>query len=263
LGSETGRAHRGWYRLIAEHYSSFYAPGRDEKATAFLDRLFRRQGEVRDLLDVACGTFSIGLSLMRRGYRVVGRDLSEHMVRSARMSLRTHLTTADVRQADMRDLRLRQHFDAILCLGTAFNYLAEPTDAGRALRAFRRHLRSGGLLVLDLANFDAWIDDNPVNARAEVDVRARNGTRIAVFGFNEQRPGKAVHIARFLTVMQRGKNIDLRLDEAPLKVWRKEDLSRTLFREGFRPSEWWGDLEIGTRYVRRKSPRLVSVAVRT
>jgi SAM-dependent methyltransferase len=263
LGNESGRAHREWYRHIAEHYDSLYAVGRDEKAIAFLHRLFQHGGEVRNVLDVACGTFSIGFGLIHHGYRVVGRDLSGDMVRVARMNLRKHHMTADVRQADMRDLRLRQRFDAILCLGTAFNYLAELRDARRALRTFRRHLRRGGCLVLDLANFDAWIDNNPMNARAEVDFRARDGTRIAVFTFNEQRAGKTIQIGRFLTVMQRHKKIDIRLDEAPLKVWRKEALSRTLLQEGFRPSEWWGDLNVGERYVRGKSPRLVCVASRT
>ena len=228
----------------------------------FLDRLFRRARGITDVLDVACGTFSIDLGLVRRGYRVVGRDLSAPMIRVAHQALRAHHATADVKQADMRTLRLRQRFDAILCLGTAFNYLVEPGDVSRALRTFRRLLRPGGILVVDLTNFAAWIDRDPMNASAEIDVRGAGGSRIAVFSFNEQLPGMKVHIARFLTVVQKGKRIDLQLDEAPLKVWRKEDLAHTLRRMGFRPFEWWGDLTPGARYIRKRSPRLVSVAIR-
>ena len=214
------------------------------------------------MLDVACGTFSIDLGLVERGYRVVGRDRSDDMIRIARRNLRHRRAAADVATADMRVLGLPQRFDAILCVGTAFNYLVESRDVVRALHSFHSHLYPGGLLVLDLANFDAWIDDNPENARTEVDHRAADGTRIAVFAFNEQQNRKRIHIARFLTLVQRGRGIDIRFDEAPLKVWRKEGVLRQLRRSGFRPSEWWGDLRTGAKYVRRKSPRLVSVSVR-
>ncbi|MGI0148136.1 MAG: class I SAM-dependent methyltransferase [Thermoplasmata archaeon] len=263
MGSEAGTGHQGWYRLVAGHYSSLYDNRRDANAAAFLDRLFRRTGGVHDVLDVACGTFSIDMGLAERGYRVVGRDLSKDMIRVARRNLRARRVAADVGTGDMRFLRFPQQFDAILCLGTALNYLVEPRDVTRAFRTFRWHLRPGGLLVLDLANFDAWIDDKPKNARSEVDYRAPDGTRIAVFAFNEQRRRKTIHIARFLSLVQQGNRIDIRLDEAPLKVWRQEAISDRLRMAGFRPVEWWGDLKLGSKYVRRKSPRLLSIAVRT
>jgi len=263
LGSEAGTAHQAWYRSFAKDYSSLYDAHRDETAAAFLDRLFRRTGRIHNVLDVACGTFSINLGLIERGYHVVGRDLSEAMIRVARRNVRSQVATADVARGDMRALDLPQRFDAILCLGTAFNYLVTPSDVNRALGTFHRHLRRGGLLVLDLANFDAWIDDNPINARSEGDYRAPDGTRIAVFAFNEQRRRKTVHIARFLTLVQRGNRIDIRFDEAPMRVWRKDEVARRLRLAGFRPVEWRGDLRARSEYVRRKSPRLVSVTVRT
>ncbi len=161
----------------------------------------------------------------------------------------------------MRTLRLGREFGAVLCIGTAFNYLTEPGDVRRAFRTFRTLLRPGGLLVLDVPNFDAWID-NPMNARAEVDRRTPSGTRIAIFGFNEQTPGRTLHIARLLTVVQIGHRIDIRFDEAPMKVWSKEALSRALRTQGFRPVGWYGDLAVGAAYRRKRSPRLVALATR-
>src|SRR5712691_7092529 len=107
------------------------------------------------------------------------------MLRIARSRLAKERSAADIRVADMRTFDLHRTVDAILCLGTAFNYLAPTRDVRRALAAFRRHLRPGGILVLDLTNFDAWVR-HPQNARAEIDYRSPDGTRIAVFGFNDQ-----------------------------------------------------------------------------
>ncbi len=261
LGSEQGKAHAKWYRTLAEYYDALYDGRRPLKTYAFLHDLFRRRGPVADVLDVACGTFALDLPLVRRGYRVVGRDLSPDMLRVARRSLAAVRREADLAVGDMRTLRVAQPFDALLCLGTAFNYLATAADAERALRAFRSNLRPGGLLVLDLTNFDTWVG-HAKNVRAETDYRARDGTRVAVYAFNEQDLNAGIHIARMITVVQKGGAIDIGFDEAPMRMWTKERLAAALRRARFSPVEWWGDLRLGARYERTKSPRLVAVALR-
>ncbi len=261
LGSDRGHAHRAWYTTVADHYDHLYKPQRIARSYPFLQDLFRRRGPIRDILDVACGTLSLDLPLLKRGYRVTGIDASRDMLRVARHALAEAGLAAELRHGDLRSLDLRRPFDAIPCLGTAFNYLTEAADVRRAMTVFRRHLRTGGLLVLDLTNFDAWVR-NPQNVRAEVDYRAPDGMRIAIFAFNEQERAKGIHHARFLTAIQRGSRIDIAFDEAALRIWRKESVDRLLRRSGFRPVEWWGDLRLGGRYERRKSPRLVSVAAR-
>jgi SAM-dependent methyltransferase len=261
-GSDRGAAaHARWYRTFAVHYDGLFVGQRAKTAYPFLHDLFRRRGPIADVLDVACGTFALDLPLLTRGYRVVGRDLSAAMLRVARDRLaRTH-RTADLGRADMRDLDLGRTFDAVLCLGTAFNYLASRDDATRALRGFRRHLRLGGLLVLDLTNFAAWIR-RPQNARADVDYRSPDGARIAVFGFNDQDMAKGIHLARFLTAVERRGRIDVWFDEAPLRIWKKDDIRALLIGTGFAPAEWWGDLRLGARYSSSRSSRLVAVSVR-
>lgn len=261
LGSERGRAHQAWFRLLADYYGRINGPDRVRSAYPFLHDLFRRRGPVTSVLDVACGTFALDLPLAERGYEVVGRDLSEAMLAVARRNLRAAGLTAHIAQGDMRSLRLGRTFDAVLCLGTAFNYLTEPGDARKTLRTARLHLRPGGLLVLDLTNF-ASFGANPRNVRAETDYRDPDGTRIAIYAFNEQDRAKQIHTARFLTLVHRGDQIQLSFDESPLRMWTKPKLAKALERGGFRPVEWWGRLRLGERYTVRTSPRLVSVSVR-
>jgi ubiquinone/menaquinone biosynthesis C-methylase UbiE len=261
LGSEQGNAHARWYRTIAEHYDRMYDPLRVPRAYAFLQHLFRRRAVGRDVVDVACGTFALDLPLVKRGYKVVGFDRSSDMLRVARRTLQEAGRVAELGDGDLRSLHLDRTFDALLCLGTAFNYVTRPADVRKAFQTFRRLVRVGGLVVLDLTNFDAWIR-HPENVRAEVDYRSPNGTRIAIFAFNEQDLRRRMHFARFLTVLQQGRRVDLRLDAAPLRMWSKSELDRALRSAGFRPIEWWGDLRLGAKYERSRSPRIVSVSVR-
>jgi len=236
-----------------------YDPKRATRAYSFLRHLFLRYAVGPEVLDVACGTFAIDVPLVKRGYHVAGRDRSEEMLRVARRNLRTAGVTADVGRADMRSLRLGRRFDAVLCLGTAFNYLASSADASKALQTFRDQIRPGGVLVLDLTNFEALIQ-RPKNVRAEVDYQSVDGTKIAIFAFNEQDVRRRIHHARFLTVVQRRDRIDIGFDEAPLHIWKKEELAQALRAAGFRPLEWWGDLRLGARYERSRSPRMVSIS---
>jgi len=161
----------------------------------------------------------------------------------------------------MRTLRLMRTFDAVLCLGSAFNYLTTAKDVRDALRTFRIHLRRGGVLVLDLTNFDAWIR-RPKNVRAEIDYRAPDGTRIAIYALNDQDRAAGLHFARMITAVQKGDRIDIGFDEAPMRIWTRDQIGKAVAKAGFRPVEWWGDLRLGARYQNTKSPRLVLVAVR-
>lgn len=85
----------------------------------------------------------------------MGRDLPPEMLRVARANLAKATLTADVAFSDMRAFRMERTFDAILCPGTAPNYLTSVADIRRALRSFSSHLRPRGTLVLDLMNFEA------------------------------------------------------------------------------------------------------------
>ncbi len=261
LGSERGKAHQAWFRLLADYYDRLHGSARVLSAYPFLHDLFRRRGPVRSVLDVACGTFAINLPLAKRGYEVVGRDLSEAMLAVARRNLGSAQRTADVARGDLRSLRLGRTFDAVLCLGTAFNYITEDADVRKALRTARLHLRPGGLLVLDLTNFTSF-GAKPRNVRAETDYRDPDGTRIAIYAFNDQDRRRRIHTARFITLVHRGNLIRLSFDESPLRMWTKDSLAGALARDGFRPVEWWGRLRLGDRYAARTSPRLVSVSIR-
>lgn len=105
----------------------------------------------RDLLDLACGTGSVSVLLARRGYRVLGADISEDM-----------LTVAAQKAAElgedapyficqpMQRLRLPQPVDAVVCLLDSLNYLDEPEDCKRTFERVCRALRPNGVFIFDI-----------------------------------------------------------------------------------------------------------------
>jgi SAM-dependent methyltransferase len=147
-----------WYR---EFFDRSYVellkdqkPPRDAaREVSALERLMKLPPGAR-ILDVACGFGRHSAEFARRGYRVVGVDLSRAMLSEARRLWRR--PNLRFRRADMRRLPFRTEFDAALCLFTSFGYFSE-TGNRRALRSMVRALKPGGLLVVDHRN-PAWHD---------------------------------------------------------------------------------------------------------
>ncbi|HTW54847.1 MAG TPA: class I SAM-dependent methyltransferase [Thermoplasmata archaeon] len=134
------------YREMARYYDAIYGEKDYAREVRHLRRMVRRWGPrpSRDWLDVACGT-GRHLELLRRSFRVEGVDASASMLRIARRRL------PDVRlvRGDMRSFDLGERFDVVSCLFSAIGYLRSARDLDRAFRAFARHLRPGGLLLVE------------------------------------------------------------------------------------------------------------------
>ena len=71
------------YSSLAECYDDFTEDVKYIKWADYLTGLFDKfgdGGEIRDILDLACGTGSLSFILAERGYEVIGTDASEEML---------------------------------------------------------------------------------------------------------------------------------------------------------------------------------------
>jgi D-alanine-D-alanine ligase len=125
------------------------------------------------ILDLCCGQGRHALELARRGFEhVTGIDRSRYLVRLARRRAAKSGLSVVVREGDARNIRLRESsIDCVCIMGNSFGYFDTEDDDMRVLESVKRVLRSGGDLVLDLADGDwvrgnferrswEWIDEN-------------------------------------------------------------------------------------------------------
>lgn len=68
------------------------------------------------ILDIGCGTGRHSVELARRGYHVVGVDLSESMLAKARAKAKSAGVEVEYRQADARELHFHNEFDLAIML---------------------------------------------------------------------------------------------------------------------------------------------------
>ncbi|MGE5342091.1 MAG: methyltransferase domain-containing protein [Candidatus Omnitrophota bacterium] len=98
------------------------------------------------ILDLACGEGRYTLLFKEMGYRIMGLDLSQTLIRHAKEK-DPHL---DVVIGDMRFIP--GHFDLILSLFTSFGYFEDDGENEAVIRAVFESLNPGGIFWLDFFN---------------------------------------------------------------------------------------------------------------
>ena len=123
-----------------------------EKQVDFLVRQLSLTGKER-ILDLACGFGRHALSLARRGYSVVGVDLTPAYVEDARTAARAEGLDASFDCMDIRDVRFTSEFDAVLSMADgAVGYLETDEENAKIFDAVARALKPGGRHFLDVCN---------------------------------------------------------------------------------------------------------------
>lgn len=108
-----------WFEELFTNYSDQY--DNQEFTSGTLGEVDFIEGEIQHnhearILDIGCGTGRHSVELARRGYQVVGIDLSASMLEKARAKAQASGVSVEFRQADARQLQSRNEFDLVIML---------------------------------------------------------------------------------------------------------------------------------------------------
>lgn len=115
--------------------------------------MLRPQGGER-ILDLACGSGRHSIELARRGFEVVGADISAELIEIANRDAATEpgLPVSFV-EADLRELPYEDEFDLVLNLNDgAIGYLESDEENLRTFELIARALKPGGRNLVQLPN---------------------------------------------------------------------------------------------------------------
>ncbi len=119
---------------------------------AGLETIFNKAGlkPVR-ILDCACGTGAMANRLAKKGYVVTGIDLSEDMLVHAQETALEENLKVRYLMMDMRDIRIKDQFDAVTSYFDGVNYLMGNKDLSAFFKSVEDRLKPGGLFVFDMS----------------------------------------------------------------------------------------------------------------
>ena len=142
-------------------YDAIYAdPAFLAAQLAFLESAFA--GVSGPLLDAGCGTGRHLVPLCKRGYRVVGVDISPAMLGVARASLTEAGLAGALVRGDLRSLPFGPVFGGILCLDSPLALILADDGLAAALAALHRSLRPDGVLVAEIFDYVGTLGAEPI-----------------------------------------------------------------------------------------------------
>jgi SAM-dependent methyltransferase len=143
-----------WYRSAFPPEETLKRPWAD-RTGAEVDRalaMLGAQGGER-VLDMACGTGRHSHELARRGFEVVGVDISPDLLAIAKADAEAESLDASFLAADLRELDFDQEFDLVLNLNDgAIGYFETEEENHRTFEVIAAALRAGGGNLLQLPN---------------------------------------------------------------------------------------------------------------
>jgi 2-polyprenyl-3-methyl-5-hydroxy-6-metoxy-1,4-benzoquinol methylase len=141
-----------WYRTaFADTADMAWTDRTESEINRALNML--RPPEGARVLDLACGAGRHSLELRRRGFEVVGADISPELLEIARRDAEEQGLEAEFAEADLRELDFDAEFDVVLSLNDgAIGYFETDEENLRSFEVISRALKPGGQHLMQLPN---------------------------------------------------------------------------------------------------------------
>jgi SAM-dependent methyltransferase len=176
------------FKRSARLYDLFYDwKDYEEEARRLRELIAGACPHARSLLDVACGT-GRHLEYLRRHYDAEGLDLNAELLEIAA----ERNPETPFHQADMVNFSLPRDFDVVTCLFSSIGYVNGLEGMHQAISNMAKHVRAGGVLILEpWFGPDDWEDghvsalyvDQPRMKAARMNVSRSEG-RFSVLDFH-------------------------------------------------------------------------------
>jgi len=145
-----------WYESLFENYGKSYDKESFTHGTKgecdFIEREANFNKQIK-ILDIGCGTGRHSIELTKRGYNILGVDLSESQLDLAREKAEKENLKIEFIKADARDLPFESEFDlAIMLCEGAFPLMETDEMNFQILQSASKSLKNNGKLIFTTLN---------------------------------------------------------------------------------------------------------------
>ena len=197
------------------------------------------------LLDCSCGIGTQAIGLAIQGHRVHATDLSEVSIDCAKqeageLGLEMQFGVADFRNIDAA---VTDTFDIVLSCDNSIAHCLLDDDLSAALSSMKQRLRSGGLLLLSIRDYDALIEDKPRFNNQRVQDRD-DGRRIVFQLWDWADDGRCYKVHQFLIHKEDGE-FKINHFETNLRALMRDEVISAIKAAGYEEVRWHAAEETG------------------
>jgi SAM-dependent methyltransferase len=249
---------------VADLYDAVYQ-SRDQRDVQFFVRYSTRaEGPI---LELGCGTGRVLIPTAAAGCQITGLDLSQYMLKKCLQKLGGQPAEIQRRVAliegNMTAFRTAESYSLVTIPFRPFHHLITVEDQRNCLACVRRHLQTGGLLVLDLFHcyppsmYDPkyWMEQE-VESNLKLDDNRTVSCATRIAGFHQDRQYNDMEIIYYVNHLSGEKE---RLVQAfPFRYFFRYEVEHLLELAGFKVIDLFGDYDQSAFYS--DSPEMIFVA---
>jgi SAM-dependent methyltransferase len=250
--------------VIADFYDASPLVARRTQDVAFYKERAVKSGV--PVLELGCGTGRIAVPLAEAGLPITGLDISPRMLERAEQ--RRSTLPPDLRgllrlvRGDMTNFDLHEQFPLIIIPFRPFQHLMTVPEQLQCLASVRRHLATGGRLIMDFFQTDAARMHDPSFLEphfvAEYEMsggrKVRLTERIAAFHRAEQRND----VEMVFEVTAPSRPAERHVFAFTFRYFFRYEVEHLLARTGFKITELFGDFDRSP--LKDDSPEMIFVA---
>ena len=199
------------YSKLAWTESIIVSPEECVEETEYLARLINDNSRigVKTLLHLGCGAGGNDYTF-KRHFKVTGVDTSEDMLEIARKRNPEAIYIC----GDMRNIKLKESFDAVVIPDNSIGYMTTVTDLRKVITTACRHIKPGGALLIATLVGEDFKENNFVYAGY------KGETQVTIFENNyafENKP--TTYEATLVYLIRRRGNLQILTDRHKLGIF--------------------------------------------
>lgn len=242
------------YSTLSKYYDAL-TQGNDDSKNTVIEAILKKH-HVKTVLDLTCGTGAQTLFLAKKGYQVVGGDISPALLEIARDKAKQDNLDIEFIEGDMRTIKVG-HFDALITIFNAIGHLTKD-EFERALQNISNNLKAGGIYIFDILNLEAMTDATVTNLAMNLttvidDTTVHNIQRSTL----DKESGLLTSYDEF-SIQEGSDKPQIFKDNFTLQLYTSQELQEMLTRNGFEVLDQYGI--DGSKFSKKTTKSILTIA---
>jgi cyclopropane fatty-acyl-phospholipid synthase-like methyltransferase len=239
-----------WFRewFNTDEYLYVYRNRNEQDAKKLVELIIKNVNlpENSRVLDLACGAGRHSVLFAQKGFKVTAVDLSENLLKVARLSAKEANVNINFVQADIRHFCINKKFDLIANLFTSFGYFDDDKENFLLFDTVQELLNKNGSFALDYFN-PIYIRKNLVKKSEE----PFNGGKII-----QEREIVGSRVIKRIKIIKDGK---VKNFIENVRMYSLDEIENEIKKRGMKIKHIYGNSN-GDSFAAEKSKRIILIA---